>query len=111
MKIAKELGSAQSAAMYVLDEPTTGLHLRNIGTLLAVVDALIGHGHSAVVVEHHLDVIRRVDWVIDLGPGPGRHGGRVLYEGPVAGLTAGPTADALTSGAGATASMAQESKP
>ena len=52
-------------------------------------------GHTAVIVEHHLDVIRRADWVVDLGPGPGRRGGRVLYEGPVAGLNTGPTAQAL----------------
>lgn len=55
----------------------------------------VEHGHTAVIVEHHLDVIRRADWVVDLGPGPGRHGGRVLYEGPVAGLNTGPTAQAL----------------
>ncbi|GAB3926386.1 excinuclease ABC subunit UvrA [Kribbella albertanoniae] len=81
VKIAKELRVAEGETTYVLDEPTTGLHLDDIETLQAVLDRLVGHGHSVVVVEHNLEVIRRADWLIDLGPGPGRHGGTVLFEG------------------------------
>jgi excinuclease UvrABC ATPase subunit len=68
----------------VLDEPTTGLHLADIATLLHVLDSLVECGRTVVVVEHNLDVIRQADWLIDLGPGPGRHGGTVLFEGRVA---------------------------
>ena len=95
VKIAKELRDTDQPTLYVLDEPTTGLHPRDISTLLGVIDALINHGHTAVVIEHNLDVIRSADWVIDLGPGPGRHGGRILYEGPVAAMTGTLTAQAL----------------
>jgi excinuclease UvrABC ATPase subunit len=82
LKIAKELARPDEHALYVLDEPTTGLHRSDIGTLLEVLDRLVGKGHTVVVIEHDPDVVLRADWVIDLGPGPGRHGGRVLYEGP-----------------------------
>ncbi|RBM14722.1 daunorubicin resistance protein DrrC [Prauserella sp. PE36] len=95
VKIAKELRDTSGPALYVLDEPTTGLHLADIDTLLGVLDDLVDHGHTVVVIEHNLDVIRRADWLIDLGPGPGRHGGRILYEGHVAGLTGTATAQAL----------------
>ena len=95
VKIAKELRDAVEPTLYVLDEPTTGLHLRDIDTLLEVLDQLVHHGHTVVVIEHNLDVIRRADWIVDLGPGPGKYGGRVLYEGPVAGLTGTATAEAL----------------
>ncbi|MFB6722625.1 ATP-binding cassette domain-containing protein [Kribbella sp. NPDC056345] len=81
VKIAKELRVAEGRTTYVLDEPTTGLHLDDIETLQGVLDRLVGHGHSVVVVEHNLEVVRRADWLIDLGPGPGRHGGTVLFEG------------------------------
>jgi excinuclease UvrABC ATPase subunit len=80
----------------VLDEPTTGLHLSDIDTLLHVLDQLVEQGHTVVVIEHNLDVIRSADWLVDLGPGPGRHGGSVLYEGPVGAYGADtPTARAL----------------
>ncbi|MEU4601589.1 excinuclease ABC subunit UvrA [Kribbella sp. NPDC023972] len=81
VKVAKELRQAEEPTTYVLDEPTTGLHLDDIDTLLEVLDSLVEHGHTVVVVEHNLDVIRQADWLIDLGPGPGRHGGTVLFEG------------------------------
>ena len=84
VKIAKELRDIERPTTYVLDEPTTGLHLNDIETLLRVLDALVDQGHTVVVVEHNLDVIRRADWLIDIGPGPGRHGGRILFEGHVA---------------------------
>lgn len=98
LKIARELRDAGRSALYVLDEPTTGLHPGDVGTLLHVLDTLVARGHTVVVVEHDLDVIRHADWLIDLGPGAGRHGGAVLYAGPVAGHPpeAGtPTARAL----------------
>jgi excinuclease UvrABC ATPase subunit len=87
VKIAKELRQAEDPAAYVLDEPTTGLHLNDIDTLLHVLESLVEQGHTVVVIEHNLDVIRQADWLIDLGPGPGRHGGTVLYEGHVAAYT------------------------
>jgi len=101
VKIAKELGRAEGPSLYVLDEPTTGLHLSDIDTLLDVLDRLVDHGHTVVVIEHHLDVIRHADWLIDLGPGPGKHGKRVLYQGPVAGVTGTATAEALFEAGGA----------
>ena len=98
VKIARELRDADEPTLYVLDEPTTGLHLRDIDTLLEVLDRLVDGGHTVVVIEHNLDVIRRADWLIDLGPGPGRHGGRVLYQGPVADMRGTATSRALGQG-------------
>lgn len=95
VKIAKELHATTNPALYVLDEPTTGLHLRDIDTLLDVLDNLTDRGHTVVVIEHNLDVIRQADWLIDLGPGAGKHGGRILYQGHVAGITGTATAQAL----------------
>ncbi|GAA2390454.1 excinuclease ABC subunit UvrA [Streptomyces glaucosporus] len=95
VKIARELREATEPALYILDEPTTGLHLRDIAVLLDVLDRLLDQRHTVVVIEHNLDVIRRADWLIDLGPGPGRHGGRILYQGPVAGIEGTATAVAL----------------
>ncbi|PRY01910.1 ATP-binding cassette domain-containing protein [Allonocardiopsis opalescens] len=79
---------------YVLDEPTTGLHPSDTGRLLAVLDRLVDQGGTVVVIEHDLEVIARADWVLDLGPGPGRHGGRVLFAGRPAALAESP--DSLT---------------
>ncbi|MFD7996534.1 ATP-binding cassette domain-containing protein [Streptomyces mexicanus] len=98
VKIAKELREATEPTLYVLDEPTTGLHLRDIGVLLGVLDRLLDRRHTVVVIEHNLDVVRRADWLIDLGPGPGRHGGQILYEGPVARIEGTVTAAALKDG-------------
>ncbi|WP_328992810.1 ATP-binding cassette domain-containing protein [Kribbella sp. NBC_01245] len=99
VKIAKELRQADQPTTYVLDEPTTGLHLNDIDTLLHVLDTLVDQGHTVIVIEHNLDVIRRADWLIDLGPGPGRHGGTILYTGhPTTYLDAdSPTSHALRS--------------
>ena len=99
VKIAKELRETTDPTVYVLDEPTTGLHLRDIDTLLEVLDELVDHGHTVVVIEHHLDVIRHADWLIDLGPGPGKWGGQILYQGPVSGIANTDTARALHAGA------------
>ncbi|GAB4585363.1 ATP-binding cassette domain-containing protein [Nocardia sp. IFM 10818] len=98
LKIAKELAKRNGHTIYVLDEPTTGLHLSDIDTLLEVLGRLVDKGNTLIVIEHNLDVIRRADWVIDLGPGPGRYGGRILYEGTPEGLathTESKTAQAL----------------
>ncbi|GAA2367979.1 excinuclease ABC subunit UvrA [Nonomuraea africana] len=84
LKLAGELG--RTGSLYVLDEPTTGLHLADVEALVDLLDRLVEQGNTVIVIEHDLQVIRRADWVIDLGPGGGRHGGRVLYEGPPAGL-------------------------
>lgn len=72
--------------MYVLDEPSAGLHPADTEALLTVLDRLKSAGNSVFVVEHHLDVVRGADWIVDVGPHAGEHGGRVLHSGPVAGL-------------------------
>ena len=84
LKLAAELHKRGS--VYVMDEPTTGLHLSDIGLLLGIVDRLVDAGNTVILIEHHLDVIRQADWVIDLGPEGGAGGGEVLFEGPPAEL-------------------------
>ncbi|MER7777666.1 excinuclease ABC subunit UvrA [Streptomyces sp. NPDC096191] len=71
----------RTGAVYVLDEPTTGLHMSDVQGLLALLDRLVDTGNTVVVVEHNLDVVAHADWVVDLGPDGGRDGGRVLFEG------------------------------
>ena len=84
LKLAAELG--KSGNIYVLDEPTTGLHMHDVDTLIGLFDRLVDAGSSVIVIEHNLDVISRADWVIDLGPGAGHDGGGVVFEGPPAEL-------------------------
>ena len=74
--------SAQGGVMFIFDEPTTGLHFHDINKLLAAFNALIERGHTIVIVEHNMDVIKCADWVVDLGPEAGTGGGRVVFEGP-----------------------------
>ena len=86
LRIATQLRSGLFGVVYVLDEPSAGLHPADAVPLLAVLDRLKESGNSLFVVEHDLDVIRRADWVVDIGPGAGESGGEVLYSGPVSGL-------------------------
>ena len=91
LKIARELAttpkrsstnSDHKGALYILDEPTRGLHLEDITRLLTVLNQLVEEGNTVLVVEHHLDVIKCADWVIDLGPGGGESGGHIVAQGP-----------------------------
>ncbi len=86
LRIATQLRSGLFGVVYVLDEPSAGLHPADAEPLLDVLDALKGSGNSLFVVEHDLDVVRRADWIVDIGPEAGERGGHVLYSGPVAGL-------------------------
>ncbi|MFG2827322.1 excinuclease ABC subunit UvrA [Streptomyces sp. NPDC048434] len=86
LRIATQLRSGLFGVVYVLDEPSAGLHPADAEPLLDVLDRLKTSGNSLFVVEHDMDVVRRADWVVDIGPGPGEGGGRVLYSGPVPGL-------------------------
>lgn len=86
LRIATQLRSGLFGVVYVLDEPSAGLHPADAKPLLDVLDRLKASGNSLFVVEHDLDVIRRADWVIDIGPGAGEGGGHVVYSGPVEGL-------------------------
>lgn len=79
LKLAAELGT--NAQVLVLDEPTTGLHLADVEQLLGLLDRLVDDGRSVIVVEHHQAVMAHADWIIDLGPGAGHDGGRVVFEG------------------------------
>jgi excinuclease ABC subunit A len=74
-------GSSKEKALFVFDEPTTGLHFHDIKKLLASFDALLEKGHSILVIEHNLDLIKCADWIIDLGPEGGENGGQLLAEG------------------------------
>src|SRR3989338_6499550 len=81
LKIAKELSYDMKDCLYILDEPTTGLHLDDIQKLLQVLNRLIDQGNTVVVIEHNLDVIKTADWIIDLGPWGGHHGGKIIAQG------------------------------
>jgi excinuclease UvrABC ATPase subunit len=84
LKLAIEMSG--DAAVYVLDEPTSGLHMHDVDNLIGLLDRLVDSGRTVIVIEHNLDVVARADWVIDLGPGAGHDGGRVVIEGPPAAL-------------------------
>lgn len=86
LRIATQLRSGLFGVVYVLDEPSAGLHPADAEPLLEVLDRLKAAGNSLFVVEHDMDVVRRADWVVDIGPAAGEGGGQVLYSGPIAGL-------------------------
>ncbi|GAA0478375.1 excinuclease ABC subunit UvrA [Streptomyces olivaceiscleroticus] len=88
LKLATRLH--RTGELYVLDEPTTGLHLADVDGLVALLDRLVDAGNTVVVVEHDPEVVKRADWVVDLGPEGGRRGGEVLFTGPPAELLAHP---------------------
>ena len=86
LKLATHM--AEKGGIYVLDEPTTGLHLADVERLLGLLDRLVDSGKSVIVVEHHQAVMAHADWIIDLGPGAGYDGGRIIFEGTPADLVA-----------------------
>ncbi|AZS70317.1 daunorubicin resistance protein DrrC [Streptomyces lydicus] len=88
------LHMAERRAVYVLDEPTTGLHLADVDQLLGLLDRLVDDGNTVIVIEHHQAVMAHADWIVDLGPGAGQDGGRVVFTGTPADLVA--TGDSLT---------------
>ncbi|MBG6085330.1 ATP-binding cassette domain-containing protein [Zhihengliuella flava] len=92
IRLANQMG--EQGEVYVLDEPTTGLHLADVENLLRLLDRLVDAGRTVIVIEHHLAVVAHADWVIDLGPGAGHDGGRVVFEGTPAALAA--ATDTLT---------------
>ncbi|MGW0522521.1 ATP-binding cassette domain-containing protein [Crossiella sp. NPDC003009] len=92
LKLAIHMG--EGAATYVLDEPTTGLHLADVDKLLGLLDRLVDNGNTVVVIEHHQAVMAHADWIIDLGPGAGHDGGRIVFEGTPTELV--KNADTLT---------------
>jgi excinuclease UvrABC ATPase subunit len=86
LKLATRM--AEKGGVYILDEPTTGLHLADVGQLLGLLDRLVDSGTSVIVIEHHQAVMAHADWIIDLGPGAGHDGGRIVFEGTPADLVA-----------------------
>ena len=83
LKLAAHLGGRRTGPrVFLLDEPTTGLHQHDIAVLVALLRRLVDEGHTVVVVEHQVDLVRAADWVVDLGPGGGPEGGRLVAEGP-----------------------------
>ena len=86
LRLATQLSSDLFGVVYVLDEPSAGLHPQDVTALLGILDGLKGKGNSLFIVEHSVAVMRHADWLVDIGPGAGEHGGRVLYSGPPDGL-------------------------
>src|SRR5574339_87334 len=84
LKLATHMG--EQGGIYVFDELTTGLHLADLEQLLGLLDRLVESGKSVIVIEHHLSVMAHADWIIDLGPGAGHDGGRIVFEGTPAEL-------------------------
>jgi excinuclease UvrABC ATPase subunit len=86
LKLATHMG--EKGGVYILDEPTTGLHLADVEQLLGLLDRLVDSGKSVIVIEHHQAVMAHADWIIDLGPGAGHDGGKIVFEGTPAALVA-----------------------
>ena len=93
-RIKLAISMAKKGAVYVLDEPTTGLHLADVDNMLAMLDRLVDAGNSVIVIEHHQAVMAHADWIIDIGPGAGHDGGTIVFEGTPADLVG--SADTLT---------------
>jgi len=89
LKLAVQMGN--SGGIYVLDEPTAGLHLADVEQLQGLLDRLVDSGKSVIVIEHHQAVMAHADWIIDLGPGAGHDGGRLVFEGTPSDLVANPS--------------------
>ncbi len=85
-RLKRATAMAATGEVYVLDEPTTGLHLADVEGLLGLLDRLVDAGRSVIVIEHHQAVMAHADWIIDIGPGAGHDGGRVVFEGTPAEL-------------------------
>jgi len=98
LRLGRQVASKLSGILYVLDEPTAGLHADEVPAIIALLKGLVTQGNTVVVVEHQPDVVRAADFVVDFGPGPGRKGGRIVYEGGVEGLleTDSPTGQWLS---------------
>ena len=79
MKLAKDL--YKKVNIYVLDEPTTGLHASDVKTVMELLDGLVNRGNTVIVIEHNLDVMKRADWLIDVGPDGGTAGGEIVFTG------------------------------
>ena len=90
LKLASEMGKGQSDALFVFDEPTIGLHPLDVRSLMGVFQALIDQGATVIVIEHDLDLIRSADYVIDMGPGGGVQGGRIVAAGTPEEIKADP---------------------
>jgi excinuclease ABC subunit A len=83
IKLSKELARRSTGqTLYILDEPTTGLHMHDVRKLLDVMEELVSQGNTMIVIEHNLDVIKMADWIIDIGPEGGHKGGSIVAEGP-----------------------------
>ncbi|CAM5557288.1 ATP-binding cassette domain-containing protein [Streptomyces fumanus] len=111
LRLATQLRSGLFGVVYVLDEPSAGLHPADTEALLTVLERLKAAGNSVFVVEHHLGVVRAADWVVDVGPGAGEHGGRVLHSGPpaeLAGVAGSATARYLSGRSAAPAGAVRE---
>jgi excinuclease ABC subunit A len=97
IKLATELARPETGnTLYILDEPTTGLHFEDIRVLLDVLQRLVDRGNSVLVIEHNMDVIKVADWIIDMGPDGGRRGGQIMFEGTPEDLAQQPNNDTAT---------------
>ena len=95
LRLVTELAKRpKSAQIYILDEPSAGLHAHDLAKLMRILQRLVDEGHSVWVIEHRLDVLRQADWLIELGPGAGPKGGKIIFQGTLAQLQKGDTATA-----------------
>ena len=90
MKLASEMGKGQEGSVFIFDEPTIGLHPLDVQTLMKVFQTLVDQGATVLVIEHDLDVMRNADYIIDMGPGGGEAGGRIVASGTPEEIAANP---------------------